>query len=114
MVCDPVGGRYAEPALRSTAWRGRYLVIGFTDGEIAKLPLNLPLLKGDSIVGVFYGEFVRREGERAARGLAELTALYRQGAIRPLIHRRHALEQTADALNAIARREVRGKAVIVP
>jgi NADPH:quinone reductase len=114
VVCDPVGGRYAEPALRSTGWRGRYLVLGFADGEIPKLPLNLPLLKGSAIVGVFYGEFVRREPANAAKGLAELMALYQKGAIKPLVYRRYTLAETAQALNAIARREVQGKAVVIP
>lgn len=114
VVCDPVGGAYAEPALRSTGWRGRYLVLGFADGEIPKLPLNLPLLKGSAIVGVFYGEFVRREPANAARDLAELMALYQKGAIKPLVYRRYTLAQTAEALNAIARREVQGKAVVIP
>jgi NADPH2:quinone reductase len=114
VVCDPVGGAYAEPALRSTGWRGRYLVLGFADGEIPKLPLNLPLLKGSAIVGVFYGEFVRREPANAARALGELMAMYQQGAIKPLVYRRYTLAETADALNAIARREVQGKAVVIP
>jgi NADPH2:quinone reductase len=114
VVCDPVGGAYAEPALRSTGWRGRYLVLGFADGEIPKLPLNLPLLKGSAIVGVFYGEFVRREPANAARDLGELMAMYQQGAIKPLVYRRYTLAETADALNAIARREVQGKAVVIP
>lgn len=114
VVCDPVGGRYAEPALRSTGWRGRYLVLGFADGEIPKLPLNLPLLKGSTIVGVFYGEFVRREPANAAKDLAELMALYQKGAIKPLVYRHYTLAQAADALNAIARREVQGKAVVIP
>jgi NADPH2:quinone reductase len=114
VVCDPVGGRYAEAALRSTAWRGRYLVLGFADGEIPKIPLNLPLLKGNALVGVFWGEFVRREPARAASDLQALMALYREGKIRPLVYRRYPLEQAADALYALLKREVKGKAVIVP
>lgn len=114
VVCDPVGGRYAEPALRSTAWRGRYLVLGFADGEIPKIPLNLPLLKGNALVGVFWGEFVRREPARAASDLQALMALFRDGKIRPLVYRRYPLEQAADALYALLKREVKGKAVIVP
>ena len=88
VVCDPVGGRFSEPALRSMAWRGRFLVIGFADGEIPRLPLNLPLLKGCSIVGVFWGDFVKREPAAAEADLRELTALYRAGKIAPLVSMR--------------------------
>ena len=114
VVCDPVGGRFSEPALRSTAWRGRYLVIGFTGGEIPRLPLNLPLLKGCSIVGVFWGDYLRREPAHGERDLRDLVALYHARKITPLVSARYTLTQTADALNALMRREVVGKIVIVP
>ncbi|HTT13395.1 MAG TPA: NADPH:quinone oxidoreductase family protein [Burkholderiaceae bacterium] len=114
LVCDPVGGSFSEPALRSTAWRGRYLVIGFAGGEIPKVPLNLPLLKGCSIVGVFWGDFLRREPANGARDVQELVALYRAGRIRPLVSARYALDRTVDALQALMQRKVEGKVVVVP
>jgi len=114
VVCDPVGGRWTEPALRSVAWRGRFIVLGFASGEIPKIPLNLPLLKGFSIVGVFWGDFTRREPANAERDLHDLVALYRARKIRPLVHGRYALEETKDALHALMERKVKGKVVIVP
>jgi len=114
VVCDPVGGRLSELALRSTAWRGRFLVVGFAGGEIPKIPLNLALLKGCSIVGVFWGDFLRREPANGERDVHELVALYRAGRIRPLVSARYALEQTADALNALKERKVQGKVIVVP
>ena len=114
VVCDPVGGRFSELALRSTAWRGRFLVVGFAGGEIPKIPLNLALLKGCSIVGVFWGDFLRREPANSERDIHELVALYRAGRIRPLVSARYALEQTADALNALKERKVQGKVIVVP
>jgi NADPH:quinone reductase len=114
VVCDPVGGRFSEPALRSTAWRGRLLVVGFAGGDIPKIPLNLPLLKGCSIVGVFWGDYVRREPEKNERDVKELVALYRSGRIKPLVSACYALEQAADALTALMQRRVQGKVVVVP
>jgi NADPH2:quinone reductase len=112
VVCDPVGGRYTEPALRSTAWRGRLLVVGFAAGDIPKIPLNLVLLKGSAIVGVFWGDFIRREPERFAESVARLGAWYRQGRIRPHISRTFPLDRTAEALRLMADRQVVGKVVI--
>lgn len=114
VIYDPVGGIYAEPAFRSIAWRGRYLVIGFANGEIPKLPLNLPLLKGASIVGVFWGEFARREPKANAAAMRELMGWMAQGKIRPHISGRYALAETAQALNDMAARKVTGKVVIQP
>lgn len=114
VVCDPVGGRFSEPALRSTGWRGRYLVVGFAGGEIPKIPLNLPLLKGCAIVGVFWGDFMRREAAQGERDVQELVGLYRAGKIRPLVSGRYTLERTPEALNALMQRKVQGKVVIVP
>jgi hypothetical protein len=79
VVYDPVGGDLAEPAFRSIAWRGRYLVIGFAGGAIPALPWNLALLKGASVVGVFWGDFVQREPQASAAALAELAQWYAQG-----------------------------------
>jgi NADPH2:quinone reductase len=114
VIYDPVGGVYAEPAFRSIAWRGRYLVIGFANGEIPKLPLNLPLLKGAAIVGVFWGEFVRREPKANAAAMAELMGWLGEGKIRPHISGRYALTETPQALNDMAARKVTGKVVIQP
>lgn len=114
VVYDPVGGGYSEPALRSVAWRGRFLVVGFANGEIPKIPLNLTLLKGSSIVGVFWGEFVRREPKSNARDLGELVAMMQKGTIKPLISARYPLADAAKALNAVMARQVTGKVVLVP
>ena len=114
VVVDPVGGRYAEPALRSTGWRGRYLVVGFTDGEIPRLPLNLPLLKGCSIVGVFYGDFLKREPANAEADVRALFDLYAAGKIAPLVSAHYDLAHGGDALQALCQRRVRGKVVITP
>ena len=88
VVYDPVGGDLAEAAFRSIAWRGRYLVIGFAAGPIPALPWNLPLLKGASIVGVFWGDFVRREPKAFRQGLSELFDWYAQGKVKPAIDAR--------------------------
>jgi NADPH2:quinone reductase len=112
VVCDPVGGPYTEAALRSMAWRGRLLVVGFAAGEIPKIPLNLTLLKGCSIVGVFWGEFARREPERFAASVRQLGQWYREGKLKPHISATFPLEQTADALRLMAARQVKGKVVI--
>ena len=114
VVVDPVGGSFSEPAFRSVAWRGRFLVVGFAGGEIPKIPLNLPLLKGTSIVGVFWGDFLRREPANSERDLKDLVALYRAGKIKPLVSGRYRLEETCDALNALMQRKVQGKIVVVP
>jgi NADPH2:quinone reductase len=112
VVADPVGGPYTEPALRSLAWRGRFLVVGFTAGEIPKIPLNLPLLKGCSIVGVFWGDFLRREPERFRETVAQLAAWHAQGKIRPHVSATFPLERAAEAFNLMAARQVVGKVVI--
>ncbi|MBC5767083.1 NADPH:quinone oxidoreductase family protein [Ramlibacter albus] len=111
VVYDPVGGDYAEPALRGMAWGGRYLVIGFTAG-IPKLPLNLPLLKGCSIVGVFYGAFAKRFPQRYAELRAELVEWLAEGRVRPAITARYPLEEAAEALRVVAAREAIGKIVL--
>ncbi len=114
VIYDPVGGVYAEPAFRSIAWRGRYLVIGFANGEIPKLPLNLPLLKGASLVGVFWGEFARREPKANLAAMRELMSWMAEGKIKPHISGRYALADTPKALNDMAARKVTGKVVIQP
>jgi len=114
VVLDPVGGALAEAAFRSIAWRGRYLVVGFADGQIPALPWNLPLLKGASIVGVFWGDFVRREPAANARMLGELAQWYGQGRIRPVIDQVLPLGRLAEAYARVAGRQVLGKMVVVP
>lgn len=114
VVVDPVGGELAEPALRSMAWRGRYLVVGFAGGPIPRIPLNLVLLKGCAIVGVFWGDFIRRESAAAEADLRELVAMYRQGRIQPLISGRYSLEQAPQAIVTLAQRRAQGKLVVLP
>ena len=113
VVYDPVGGDLAEPVFRSIAWRGRYLVIGFAQGGIPALPLNLALLKGASIVGVFWGEFARREPKNNARALAELADWYAQGKIKPAIDRTLPMRGLSDAFARMGSRQVQGKIVLV-
>ncbi len=114
VIYDPVGGEYAEPAFRSIGWRGRYLVVGFANGEIPKLPLNLMLLKGASLVGVFWGEFVKREPKANLAGMMQLLGWLGEGKIRPHISARYALADTPRALDAMAARKVTGKVIIQP
>jgi NADPH:quinone reductase len=113
VVYDPVGGAYAEPALRSLAAGGRYLVIGFASGEIPKIALNLLLLKMVSAVGVFWGAFVKAQPQRNAANLAELLDWYVQGRLRPHVSATFPLERFGDALYAIMQRKVLGKVVLV-
>jgi NADPH:quinone reductase len=112
VIYDPVGGDMAEPAFRSIAWRGRYLVIGFAQGEIPKIPLNLALLKGASLVGVFWGDFTRREPKVFAAGLTQMFGWMQTGKLKPLISQRYELANTAQALNDMMNRKVTGKVII--
>ncbi len=114
VVCDPVGGRHSEPALRATAWRGRFLVLGFAGGDIPRIPLNLPLLKGCSLEGVFWGELLRRERTSVEADLHELARLYREGGIRPPVSRTVSLDEAPWALSEMMARKVIGKWVVVP
>ena len=114
VVYDPVGGALAEAALRSMAWKGRYLVIGFASGDIPRIPLNLPLLKGCSIVGVFWGSFALREREIQGQNVRELWQLFESGRLAPVVGETHALEDYAAAFAALAERRARGKVVLVP
>jgi NADPH:quinone reductase len=112
VVYDPVGGAYTEMALRSIAWRGRLLVVGFAAGEIPKIPLNLTLLKGCSIVGVFWGDFTRREPHHFAEAMARLGGWYAEGRLKPHISATFPLDRAADALTLMAARRVTGKVVL--
>jgi NADPH:quinone reductase len=112
VVYDPVGGAWAEPAFRAIAWRGRYLVIGFAGGAIPALPWNLALLKGASVVGVFWGDFVKREPRAFAAGLAQLLGWYAEGKVKPVLDTVLPLAEVHEAYRRMAGREVRGKLVL--
>jgi len=113
VVYDPVGGPYTEPAFRSLAWRGRLLVVGFAAGDIPKLPLNLALLKGAAVVGVFWGDFTRREPRAFADSMRQLGEWFREGKLRPHVSRAFPLHQAAEALKLMAARQVKGKVVLM-
>lgn len=112
VVYDPVGGIYAEPALRSMAWGGRYLVVGFAAGDIPQIPLNLPLLKGCSVVGVFWGTFAAKERAHNQQNLSELLGWLAEGAITPHISQTYPLADAGRALRALLNRSVTGKVVL--
>lgn len=113
VIYDPVGGSFSEPAFRSIAWRGRYLVVGFAAGPIPALPLNLALLKGASIVGVFWGDFARREPQANAAMMGELAQWYSQGKIKPVIDRTLPMAELKAAYAHMGARSVMGKLVMV-
>jgi NADPH:quinone reductase len=113
VVFDPVGGPYSEPALRGMAWKGRFLVIGFAAGEIPRIPLNLTLLKGCSIVGVFWGSFTEREPQHNLQNVQQLLAWFSAGKIKPLVSTTYPLDRAADALNDMMNRRVKGKVVLL-
>ena len=113
VIYDPVGGDYAEPAFRSIAWRGRYLVVGFAAGPIPALPWNLALLKGASIVGVFWGDYSRRESAANAAMMQELAQWYGQGKIKPVIHKTMPMAELKQAYAEMGSRGVMGKLVMV-
>jgi NADPH2:quinone reductase len=107
-----VGSSYTESAFRSIAWKGRYLVVGFAAGDIPALPLNLALLKGASIVGVFWGAFATNEPMQSMQNFQELFEFMAGGNLKPHIHARYPLEQAAEALNEMLTRKVMGKVVL--
>jgi NADPH2:quinone reductase len=113
VVYDPVGGPYSEPALRSIAWNGRFLVIGFANGEIPRIPLNLALLKSCAVVGVFLGAMAGREPELARANTAQLAAWLQDGTLRPHVSATYPLERAAEAIRDIADRRAQGKLVVV-
>ncbi|RAK57377.1 NADPH:quinone oxidoreductase family protein [Phenylobacterium deserti] len=112
VIYDAVGGGYAEPALRSIAWEGKYLVVGFAAGDIPKIPLNLALLKGCEIVGVFWGAWVARNPDKHAQAVGELLELYAAGKIKPFVSERFPLEKGAEAIAHLASRQAMGKVVV--
>jgi len=113
VIYDPVGGDFAEPAFRSIAWRGRYLVVGFAAGPIPALPFNLALLKGASIVGVFWGDFAKREPQANAAMMKELAQWYGQGKIKPVIDSTLPMTELKAAFAHMGSRGVKGKLVLV-
>jgi NADPH2:quinone reductase len=112
VIYDAVGGGYAEPALRSIAWEGKYLVVGFAAGDIPKIPLNLALLKGCDIVGVFWGTWVAKNPAKHQQSVKELLELYAAGKIKPFVSERFPLEKAADAIKHLASRKAMGKVVV--
>ncbi|MES2979032.1 MAG: NADPH:quinone oxidoreductase family protein [Pseudomonadota bacterium] len=113
IIYDPVGGDFAEPAFRSIGWRGRYLVVGFASGSIAAIPMNLTLLKGASIVGIFWGDYVKREPAANAEMMRELASLYASGKAKPLIDRTLPMAELKAAFAHMGSRGVKGKIVLV-
>ena len=114
VIYDPVGGPHTEAALRATAWNGRVLVIGFTTGDIPRVPTNLVLLKGCSIVGVFWGMALVRERARLMGQIEEILGWVKDGSVRPHVHARYPLARALDALREVEQRRVQGKVVVVP
>ncbi len=114
VVYDPVGDKYTEPALRAIAWKGRYLVVGFAAGDIPRIPLNLALLKGCEIVGVFWGAFVKKEPQQNAQNLQTIIQWFAQGKLTSRIHGEYPLEKVKEAMHAMINKEVKGKIVLIP
>lgn len=112
VVYDPVGDRFAEPAIRSLAWKGRYLVVGFAAGDIPSIPLNLALLKGASIVGVFWGAFAQREPKTSMQNFGQILHWIETGQLKQHIYKLYTLSEAPDALRDLIERRVVGKAVI--
>jgi NADPH2:quinone reductase len=112
VVLDPVGGAYAEAALRATAWRGRYLVVGFAAGDIPRIPLNLALLKERQILGVYWGEAVQRNPKQHAANVRQLLQWFAAGSVRPEITEQVRLDQAAQAIMRLSKREAMGKIVV--
>ena len=114
VIYDPVGDQYAEPALRAIAWKGRYLVVGFAAGDIPSIPLNLVLLKGCEIVGVFWGGFYRKDPQANMKNFMQIGQWLQAGKLVPQLHATYSIEQAADALNDMKNRKVMGKIVLIP
>lgn len=114
VIYDPIGDRFAEPALRAIAWEGRYLVVGFAAGEIPRIPLNLTLLKGCQIVGVFWGQFAAREPQQNRAHAARVLSWVAEGKLTPHVDAVLPFERAGEALTRMERREVKGKLVLTP
>jgi len=113
VIYDPVGGDFTEAALRGIAWKGRYLVVGFANGEIPKIPMNLPLLKGCAILGVFWGQFSKLESKQSFQNIAQLVQWIKEGKIEQHISNRYSLEESPKALQALLDRKMLGKGVVL-
>ena len=113
IIYDPIGDCYAEPAFRAIGWKGKYLVVGFAAGEIPKLPINLTLLKGASVVGVFWGAFTGREFEENQKNISDINRMLSVGEIKPLISKEIPMENAVEAIQMIGSRGVVGKVVLV-
>ena len=113
IIYDPIGDCYTEPAFRSIGWKGRYLVVGFAAGQIPKLPINLTLLKGASLVGVFWGSFTALEAETNQQNIADINKMLAEGKIKPLISETFPMEKAVDAIQMIGNRKVMGKVVLI-
>ena len=113
IIYDPIGDCYAEPAFRSIGWKGKYLVVGFAAGQIPKLPMNLTLLKGASVVGVFWGAFTGREFEENQKNIEDINSMLLNGDIKPLISKKIPMEDAVEAISLIGSRGVVGKVVLV-
>ena len=114
VIYDPVGDKFSEPALRAIAWKGRYLVIGFAAGEIPKIPLNLVLLKGCQIVGVFWGAFFKNEPQQYIKNFEIIVKWFAQGKLKARIHGEYPLENVVEAMQTMINKEVKGKIVLIP
>lgn len=114
VIYDPIGDKFAESALRAIAWKGRYLVVGFAAGEIPKIPLNLPLLKGCQIVGVFWGGFFRNEPQKNAQNFMQIARWFAEGKLQPQVYAEYPLEKVAEAMNDMTSKKIMGKVVLVP
>ena len=112
IIYDPIGDCYAEPALRTINWKGRYLVIGFAAGEIPRIPLNLALLKGCAIVGVFWGSFTSHEPQQNVKNIIEIGKLIAIGKINPFISKSIPMKSAKDAIKMIGERKIVGKVVL--
>lgn len=113
VIYDPVGGDYTEAALRGIAWKGRYLIVGFANGEIPKIPMNLPLLKGCSIIGVFWGQFSKVEAKQSFQNIGQLVQWIKEGKIQQHISKQYSLAEAPDALQALIDRRMLGKGVVI-
>jgi len=114
VIYDPVGDKFSEPALRAIAWKGRYLVVGFAAGEIPKIPLNLILLKGCQIVGVFWGAFFKNEPQQNIENFKTIVQWFAEGKLTAKIHGEYPLEKIVEAMKAMTNKEVKGKIVLTP
>ncbi len=113
VICDMIGGTYSNPAFRALSWNGRHLIVGFASGKIATVPLNIPLLKGASLVGVFFSTFCKKFPHQHRRNTEQLLEWYNQGLLKPLIYKKYPFIEAKNAFNDIINRKVQGKISII-